>query len=191
MASEDHVIADDATASPPTLYGLLVEFDGVDPLVTAAAQVRDAEYTKWDVHSPFPVHGLDDAIGVRATRLPYLVFVAAAGAAAAALLLQWWTNAFDYPLIISGKPLFSLPANIPVTFELTILLGAVTAFVGMLARNGLPQPYHPLFNSRRFRRATSDRFFIAIEATDPRFDAGATRAFLESLGGGTVEEIRE
>ncbi len=191
MTDDANVTATEETAGSSELFGLLVEFDNVDALVAAAGRVRDAEYTNWDVHSPFPVHGLDDAMGIRATMLPYIVFMAGAAGAAGALLLQWWTNAFDYPLIISGKPLFSLPANIPVTFELTILLGAITAFVGMLALNGLPQLYHPVFCSKRFRRVTTDRFFIAIEASDPAFDEEQTRAFLGSLGGTAVEAIRE
>ena len=191
MTDDVNVTATDETAGPSELFGLLVEFDNVDDLVAAAERVRDAKYEKWDAHSPFPVHGLDDAMGIRATLLPCVVFMAGAAGAGGALLLQWWTNAFDYPIVISGKPLFSLPANIPVTFELTILLSAITAFVGMLALNGLPQLYHPVFHSKRFRRATNDRFFIVIEANDPEFDEDRTRPFLESLGGTAVEEIRE
>ncbi len=171
------------------LYGLLAEFEDVNDFALAAERVRDAGYGKWDCHSPFPVHGLDGAMGIRSTILPYLVFGAAVTGAGLAMLMQWWMNAVDYPIIISGKPLFSIPANIPVTFELTILFGALTAFVGMLALNGLPQPYHPLFASERFRRATQDRFFIAIEAGDPKFDLEQTRALLTSLGSEVVEEV--
>jgi len=191
MTDEANVTATDGTTEPSELFGLSVEFDNVDALVAAAERVRDAKYEKWDVHSPFPVHGLDDAMGLRPTLLPYVVLVAGLAGGGGALLLQWWTNAFDYPLVISGKPLFSLPANIPVTFELTILLGAMAAFVGMLALNGLPQLYHPVFHGKRFRRATCDRFFIVIEADDPAFDEERTRSFLDSLGGTAVEEIRE
>lgn len=175
---------------PVELYGLLVEFEDVDALVGAAEKVRDAGYTRWDAHSPFPVHGLDEAMGIRPTILPYGVLLAGLAGGGGAMLLQWWTNAFDYPLIISGKPFFSVPASIPVAFELTILLAAITAFVGMLALNGLPQPYHPLFASKRFRRVTTDRFFIAIEAADPKFDPAETRKLLASLGGSEPEEVR-
>jgi hypothetical protein len=105
--------------------------------------------------------------------------------------LQWWTNAVDYPFSISGKPLFSIPANIPVIFELTVLLAALTAFVGMLALNGLPALYHSVFNSRRFARTTTDRFFISIQADDPRFDASRTQAFVQTLGGSSVELVEE
>jgi hypothetical protein len=180
--------ADDAPR-PRGLWGLLAEFDSAETLVHAAEGVRDAGYTKWDVHTPFPVHGLDDAMGVRTTILPWLVVLAGAGGAGGALLLQWWTNAFDYPLVISGKPFFSLPANIPVTFELTILCAAVMAFVGMLALNRLPELYHPVFTNRRFRRVTTDRFFIVIEAADPRFDEADAKGLLNSLGGSDIEEI--
>lgn len=167
----------------------MAEFDSVDALIVAAQRVRDAGYTRWDAHTPFPVHGLNDAMGLRPTRLPWIVLLAGTTGALTGLALQWFTNTFDYPYLISGKPLFSLPANIPVMFELTILFSAVAAFVGMLALNGLPRPYHALFSNRRFRRATADRFFISIEADDPRFDAEATKKFLASLGGAAVEEI--
>jgi len=173
------------------LWGYLVEFEGVPPLLEAAEKVRDAGYRKWDCHTPFPVHGLNDAMGVRPTRLPWLVLGAGITGATVGLAMQYWTNAVDYPFLISGKPLFSLPANIPVSFELTILFSAVTAFLGMLVLNNLPEWYHALFHSPRFRRATADRFYISIEARDPRFDAEATRAFLESLGGSPVEEVKE
>jgi hypothetical protein len=171
------------------LYGYLAEFETVDGLYQAAQAMRDAGYSRWDAHSPFPVHGLDDAMGIRGTRLPWLVLGGGIAGAGLGLLLQWWTNAVDYPLNISGKPFFSLPANIPVTFETTILLSALTTVVGMLALNRLPQYWHPIFGSERFKRATSDRFFISVEAADPRFDAEATRRLLESLGAAGVERL--
>ena len=116
-------------------YGYLARFDLVDEFLVAAAKVRDAGYTRWDAHSPFVIHGLDAAMGVKKTVLPYIVFLAGLTGAAAGILLQWWTNAVDYPFLISGKPLFSLPANIPVAFETTILFAAVSALIGMLALN--------------------------------------------------------
>ena len=181
-----------AAAANAPLWGLMAGFESVEAILAAAERVRDAGYTRWDAHTPFPVHGLNDAMGLRPTRLPWIVLAAGATGAATGLVLQWFTNAFDYPLLISGKPLFSLPANIPVMFELTILFSAVAAFVGMLAVNGLPRPYHALFGNRRFRRVTADRFFISIEAADPRFDAEATKKFLASFGGATVvEEVHE
>ena len=175
----------------PTLYGYLVEFDKVDELLSAATVVRDAGYTRWDAHTPFVIHGLDAAMGVKKTILPYIVFLAGLTGTAAGILLQWWTNAVDYPYLISGKPLFSLPANIPVAFETTILFAAISALVGMLALNGLPQLYHPLFRSRTFKRVTDDRFFISIEVEDPIFDPTATSELLESVSGQPVERIED
>ena len=179
---------------PPTpagdeLYGYLVAFDNVDQLLAGAEKVRDAGFSRWDAHTPFVVHGLDAAMGIRPTVLPYLVFCGGLTGTIGGILLQWYTNAFDYPFLISGKPLFSLPANIPVAFETTILFAALTALVGMLALNLLPQLYHPLHTSRAFKKATDDHFYISIEARDPLFDRAATRELLESLGGTRVEEV--
>jgi hypothetical protein len=180
------------TSSPgPRLYGYLAEFETVSALVAACEQVRDEGFTRWDAHTPFPVHGLDAAMGLRSTKLPWLVFGAGASGAGLGLLMQWWMNAVDYPLNISGKPLFSIPANIPITFEVTILLSALTAFVGMLALNGLPQYYHPVFRSDRFRRVTDDRFFISIEARDPRCRGEETERWLAALGAVGVERLTE
>jgi len=164
----------------PELWGLLAEFASPQDLVRAAARVRDAGYTKWDAHTPFPVHGLDGAMGVRTTRLPFLVLAAGAVGTTGGLLMQWWMNAIDYPIIISGKPFNSLPADIPVTFELTVLLASLTAFIGMLALNELPRFHHPLFKSADFRRVTTDAFFLAIEAADPLFDLAKTEQLLLS-----------
>ncbi|MEP0775771.1 MAG: DUF3341 domain-containing protein [Acidobacteriota bacterium] len=171
------------------LWGLLAEYETVPAVLEAAARVRDAGYRHFDVHTPIPIHGLDEAMGIRVSRLPWLVAGCGAAGASAGLLLQWWTNAVDYPFIISAKPYFGLPAAIPVTFELTVLLAAIGAFVGMLVANGLPQFFHPLFRVERFRRASNDRFFISIEARDPRFDPRTTRTLLESSGGKPVLEV--
>ena len=160
------------------IWGLLAEFASPQDLVRAAARVRDAGYTKWDAHTPFPVHGLDGAMGIKTTRLPFFVLAAGAVGTTAGLLMQWWMNAIDYPIIISGKPFNSLPADIPVTFELTVLLASLTAFIGMLVLNKLPRFSHPLFKNGAFRRATTDAFFIVIEATDPRFDREKTEQLL-------------
>jgi hypothetical protein len=179
------------SAAESRLWGLVVEFETVDRVLTAAEKVRDAGFTRWDVHTPFPVHGLNDAMGIRQTKLPLVVLGAGISGAGLGLLMQWWMNAHDYRLIVSGKPFFSLPANIPVMFELTILLGAIAAFVGMIAFNNLPMFHHPIFNSRRFKRATTDRFVVVIEAADPKFDPVRTPAFLESLGGSAVERVED
>jgi hypothetical protein len=178
-----------ASLSAPRLYGLLAEFQTPEQLLAACEKVRDAGFTRWDAHAPFPVHGLNDAMGIRPTRLPWFVLAAGLTGAAVGVTMQWWMNAVDYPWIVSGKPFWSLPANVPVAFEVTILLAAATAFVGMLALNGLPRLHHPLFKSARFRRATADRFFISIEADDPRFDPERTESFLRTLGGSFVEIV--
>jgi hypothetical protein len=191
MSSATHPSAPAVTGERPRLWGYLVEFETVPALVAAAERVRDAGYTRWDCHAPFPVHGLNDAMGLRPTRLPLLVFGAGLTGATVGLVLQYFTNAFDYKFIIAGKPFFSLPANIPVMFELTILFSALTAFAGMILLNGLPRWYHALFGNARFRRVTADRFFICIEATDARFEAAATREFLASLGGSAVEAVED
>ena len=173
------------------LFGYLVEFDTPGEVLDAAAKVRDAGYSRWDAHTPFPVHGLDAAMGLKSTILPWLVLGGGLTGCAVGLALQWWTNAFNYPMSISGKPLWSIPANIPVTFELTILLSAFGAFLGMLILNGFPTWYHPVFKSNRFRRVTQDRFFISVEAKDPIFDEGRTEEFLRTLGGRSIERLED
>ncbi len=175
----------------PQVWGLLAEFEDPDVLLSAATEVRNAGYTRWDVHTPFPVHGMDRAMGVKRTILPWIVLLGGLTGCGVALFLQWYTNAFDYPFLISGKPYFSLPAFIPVTFELTVLISALAAVFGMLILNFLPEYYHPVFKSERFRRVTTDRFFIVIEARDPLFDRKRTAAFLESLDGLAVESLED
>jgi hypothetical protein len=171
----------------PRPFGVLAEFDTADRLVRAARVVRDGGYRRWDCHTPFPVHGLAAAMGMRDTRLPWVVLGAGVAGAGIAILMQWWMNAVDYPLNVSGKPLFSLPAQIPIAFEVTILFSALAAFFGMFAFNGLPRFHHPVFTSERFRRATSDRFFIVIEASDPAFDLDRTPDLLRQAGGRSIE----
>lgn len=167
--------------------GVLAEFGGPDELKAAAAKVREAGYEDFDAHSPFPIHGIDPAMGIRRTLLPWLVLIAGIAGANIALLMQWWTNAVDYPLIISGKPLFSLPANIPVTFELIVLLSAFAAFFGVFALTGLPAFGHALFSRKRFRKATVNGFFISVESEDAKFDEAAVSRLLQDAGATTVE----
>ncbi|MEN8151279.1 MAG: DUF3341 domain-containing protein, partial [Planctomycetota bacterium] len=176
-------------SDPTKVEGLLVQFDGADEMMAAAATVRDAGFTKWDAYSPFPVHGLDKAMGVKRTILPVLAFKGGAAGLLIALALQWFTNAVDYPFLTSGKPFFSLPANIPVAFELTVLCAAFGAFFGMLGLNGLPRFWHPVFLSRRFKRATADRFFIFLESKDREFKVAETSKFAAGLGGTHVEVV--
>ena len=181
----------DETQQKRGMYGLLAEFETPGELVHAANVVREKGFTKWDCYSPFPVHGLDGAMGLRDTRLPWVVLLGGLTGCATAILMQWWMNAVDYPLIVSGKPLFSLPANIPVAFELTILFSALAAFVSMFLFNGLPRFFHPTFHSERFRQVTNNRFFISIEAVDPRFDVEQTEALMRSVGSKHVEWLED
>jgi hypothetical protein len=171
------------------LFGLLAEFETPAAIHHACEQVRDAGYTRWDAHAPFPVHGLDRAMGLTPSKLPFIALVGGLGGAGAAMLLQWYTSTVDYPLVISGKPMFSWPAYVPVTFEFGVLLGALGAVLGMLFLNRLPQLYHPLFHSKKFERVTDDRFFISIEAADPEFDEEKTAQFLKELGATHVEKV--
>lgn len=176
---------------PGRLYGAVARYDDVTSFLKACAKVRDAGYTKWDSLSPFPVHGVEKAMGLKPSPLPWFVLGAALTGGSAAMFFQYWTSAVDYPLVISGKPLFSWPAFVPVTFEITVLLSALTAFFAMLVLNGLPRHHHPLFAAEGFERVTDDQFFIAVEAADPKFDADAVRAFLQSTGALNVELLEE
>ena len=171
------------------LYGALAEFDNVDSILAAARKVRAKGFLKWDVHSPFPVHGMDDAMCIRPTILPWMVLLGGFVGLIFAFTLQWWTNAVDYPFKISGKPFFGLPAATPVGFELTVLFASLTAVFGMLALNNLPKWFHPLFRVERFKRATNDRFYLVIEGCDPLFDPTKTPAFLETLDPVAIETV--
>lgn len=172
---------------PGELYGLLAEFDTPAALTHAATIVRDQGFERWDCHSPFPIHGLDGAMGLRRTFVPWIVFTGGTLGCATGVLLQWWTNAHDYRLVVSDKPFWSLPANIPVIFELTVLFSALSAFAALFVFNRLPRFFHPVFQSERFRRVTNDGLFITIESTDPRFDVERTEALLRSAGARHVE----
>lgn len=175
----------------PKLVAILAEFDSVDSVLAAAEKVRDAGYKKWDVHTPFPVHGIDDAMGIKPTILPWLVLGGGITGCIGGLVLAWYTNAFEYPFLTSGKPQFSLPANIPVVFETTVLLAAFGAVFGMLGLNRLPWHYNPLFRKKGFARVTNDRFVVVIEATDPLFDQTRTGELLGSLGAICVQEVED
>ena len=168
-------------------YGVLAEFATPAALYHACERVRDAGFTRWDAHTPFPVHGLSKAMGLRRSALPWIVLVMALTGVAAGFGLQWWVHTSAYPLVISGKPFFTWPAFIPVTFEVAVLFGALGAVFGMFGLNRLPMHHHPLFESRVFERVTDDAFFISIESWDPRFDPSATQTLLESLGARSVE----
>lgn len=168
--------------STPRIYGLIAEFDSPDALLEAARRAHAEGYRRMDAHTPFPIEGLAEAIGFRRTRLPLVVLVGGIIGCVGGFLMQYYISVIAYPLNVGGRPLNSWPAFIPVTFETTILAAALAAVIGMLALNRLPMPYHPVFNVPRFRLATRDRFFLCIEATDPKFDRDETHRLLESLG---------
>jgi hypothetical protein len=165
----------------PTLYGLMAEFQTPTALVEATTQARLAGFRNMDAFTPIPIHELDEALGLRRTRLPRLVLLGGILGGSAGFSLEYWASTMAYPFNIGGRPLNSWPHFIPVTFETTVLGAALTCFIGMWALNKLPMPYHPVFNVPAFDRASRDRFFLCIESTDPRFDPHETRAFLESL----------
>ena len=165
------------------LYGLLAEFDTPTELVDAAREVRDAGYTKTDAFSPFPLHAIDEALGIKRSILPYLCFAGGITGLFSGLALEYFVHVIDYPIIVGGRPHISLPAFIPPAYELTILFTAFTAVFGMLFLNGLPRPYHPVFNIPRFGLATREKFFLLIESDDEKFDYDDTRKFMEGLGG--------
>ena len=168
-------------------YGVLAEFATPAELYHACERVRDAGFTRWDAHSPFPMHGLSNAMGLRRSTLPWIVLVMALTGAALGFILQWWVHTSAYPLVISGKPFFTWPAFIPVTFEVSVLFGALGAVFGMFGLNRLPMHHHPLFKSKVFERASDDAFFISIESWDPRFDPSGTATLLKSMGARSVE----
>ncbi|GAB4187190.1 MAG: hypothetical protein Kow00105_01810 [Phycisphaeraceae bacterium] len=203
----DPPTVDRADEAPVKYHGVIGEFETVNDIMHAAKKARDEGFKYWDVHTPFPVHGMDSAMGIRPTVLPWIVLACGLTGAAIGLALAIGTMATSgidlpglpgaaapirgYKFLISGKPFNSLPAYIPVVFELTILLSAFGAVFGMLLLNRLPKLYNPLLKSRRFRRSTADRFFIEVQARDPRFDPEKTSAFLRQIGAVNVELIKD
>ncbi|HJZ72785.1 MAG TPA: DUF3341 domain-containing protein [Vicinamibacterales bacterium] len=163
------------------VYGLIAEFDDPGSLVTATERAHHEGYRFMDAYSPFPIEALHHALGERPSRLPLVVLIGGLVGCIGGYALQYWVSVSAYPLNIGGKPFHSWPAFIPVTFECTILVAALSAVLGMLALNGLPQPYHPVFNVPRFALASRNRFFLCIESADPKFDLESTRRFLETL----------
>lgn len=169
------------------IFGVIAEFKTPHDLLEAANKVREAGYKKFDTYSPFPVHGMDAAMGMSDSKLGWIVLLCGATGGSLAILMQWWMSAVDYKTVIGGKPFFSYQAFVPITFELTVLLSAFGAVFGMLALNALPQLHHAVFSYRRFRKATDDGFFLAIEAKDPNFDASRAQRLLEEAGGEHIE----
>lgn len=202
LAPKTQITSDFPTAVAPRIYGVMAEFETPAQIMDAAKKVRAAGYRFWDCHVPFPVHGLDKAMGIKRTILPILVFGAGLTGTTVGFCLQAFTNAASfsvwalvwvtgYPFLISGKPLMSVPAWIPIIFELTILLAALSTVGLMLLMNGLPRLSHPLLSNNRFRRATDDRFFIVIESRDPKFLRSKTEAFMKTLGAKHIEAVED
>ena len=171
------------------IYGIMAEFDSASDLVAAARRTHQSGYQKIDAYSPFPVEELSEAIGFHTNRVALVTLIGAITGGISGYLMQYWMNAVNYPVIVGGKPPHSWPAFIPITFEMTILFGGISAVLGMLALNGLPMPYHPVFNVPRFAMATKDRFFLIVFSTDPKYSPAGTRQFLESLGPRSISEV--
>ena len=173
----------------PKFYGLVAEFDDDQQLVRAGRAAREFGYTKMDAYTPFPVHGIDDAIGIPRSPLGWIVAAGGTIGLASAVLLVWYTGAISYPLVIGGKPLFAVEFAVPPMFELTVLLSAFAAVFGMFALNGLPRYYHPIFNYSNYERVTDDVFLLAIEASDPLFDPDESAKLMASVGAKKTELV--
>jgi hypothetical protein len=178
-----------ATSLENPVYGLMAEFDTPQELLTAAQKTHGAGYKQIDAFSPFPVEGLADAIGFHKNSVSLVVLIFGIIGGLSGYLLQYYVSVISYPTNIGGRPYHSWPSFIIVTFELTILLGGISAAVGMLALNGLPMPYHPVFNVPEFARASDDKFFLVVFSTDPNYDAARTREFLRGLAPRTISEV--
>jgi ActD protein len=179
------------TAPRALLHGLLGEFETPEQLLSAAKKTREAGYKRVDAYTPFPIEGLAEAIGKRWSWVPLITLVGGVGGGLTGFGLQYWVAAITYPINVAGRPYNSWPAFIPVTFELTVLGASIFAVVGMLALNKLPQPYHPVFTVDRFVRASTDRFFLCIEARDPKFNLAETARFLQGLSAQHVSEVKD
>jgi hypothetical protein len=173
----------------PRTYGLMAEFDNVNDAITAARRTYAAGYRRMDAYAPFPVEELSEAVGFHGNGVALVCLVGGLLGATAAYVLQWWINTISYPVNIGGRPLHSWPSFIIVTFEMTILFSGLSAVFGMLSLNGLPMPYHPVFNVPQFAQASKDRFFLVIFAWDRNYDPAGTRQFLEGLNPISVEEV--
>jgi hypothetical protein len=170
-------------------YGLIASFEKTPDVYHAAELVRDAGYRNWDVITPFPVHGLDKAMGLKRSIVPRISLAGGLTGFATGMSMIWWTGGYDYKLVVGGKPFFSPMFAFPVSYELTILFTAFATIIGMFVVNGLPMHYHPVLKYDHIRRGMDDTFFIVIEARDPRYNAANTRALLEKAGGKNISEI--
>jgi hypothetical protein len=179
------------SADSKTLWGVVAEFHSPAAIYQAAKKTTDQGYTRVDSHTPFPIHGIERALKHPPSHLGWFVICGGIAGITAAQLMMWWMNAVDYPIYVSGKLPYAWPATIPVTFELMVLLSALTAVFGMFALNRLPRHYHPIFRHSTIHRVSDDRFFLSIEARDPKFDRSGTAEFLASIGGTNVELLEE
>ena len=182
-------MSEHATTHEQGVFGVAASFDNPEDLLVAAHRAREAGYTKMDAYTPFPVHGLPDAIGFHDNRVPWIIFFCGLAGALGGYALQYYVSVIDYPLNVGGRPLHSWPTFIPVTFECTILLAALGAVFGMLGLNGFPKPYDPMFNAPGFERVSQDRFFLCIEADDPKFDVQEITRLMQSLNAEAVSEV--
>jgi len=173
------------------IWGMLAEFETPDDLLQAARRATEVGYRRMDAYTPFPIHGLSDAMGFRPTKLPLLVLAGGLIGCASALGMMWFSATIHYPINVAGKPFASWPMFVPITFELTVLCASLFAVFGMLGMNGLPMPYHPIFNAPRFAFASRDRFFLCIESRDPRYQEDDVRAFLGGLNAKEVLAVEE
>jgi len=173
----------------PPIYGLIAEFEKPEDLLNAIHHAREEKYRRMDAYTPFPIEGMDEALGFHRSGLPLIVLIGGILGCLGGYFMQYFASVIHYPLNVGGRPFHSWPSFIPVTFEMTILGAALSAVLGMLALNNLPMPYHPVFNVERFQMASRDRFFLCIEATDPKFDCAKTREFLETLKPHSIHEV--
>lgn len=172
-------------------YGISAEFDSAAAVLDAAKKVRDAGYRRWDVFSPFPVHGLDKVMGLGNSKVGWFSFLFGAGAFIGTMLMIWYMNDFDYPIVIGGKPMFSPPMSVVPSYILLVLAAGIGTFVGMIALNELPRHHHPLFAKKRFELVSRDKFFLVIGSNDPRFSENGTRKLLEDIGGAHIEMVED
>jgi len=178
-------------ATTPKTWGLLAQYETPKAIYKACERVRDAGYSRWDACTPFAVHGLDKAMGLKPSTLPWYVLFIGIGGSLFALGFEIWAMGHEYPMIVQGKPLYSLPAFVPVWYEFTVLSSCLTVFFGNWVLNRLPQYYHPAFKSKAFERVTDDKFFIMIEAQDSRFDLEKTKSLLKDAGATHIEELED
>ncbi len=193
MTTQEELLEQEAstTTKGEGLYGLMAEFDSPSAVVAAARRTYAAGYRRINAYSPFPIEELSEAIGYHRDYVALCTLICGVLGGLGGFTLQYWTSAFAYPINVGGRPLLSLPAFIPITFECTVLLAAFGAFIGNLVMSRLPQPYHPAFNAPSFLRASQDRFFLLIKSDDPIYNETRTRAFLESLGAIEVSDVEK